>query len=78
MKCYYNVYSELNWNMPEGKVIFFNKKSKFGFIQGEHATNYYVHAKDLLDEVEAEDLVEFEIRIARRGPEAFQVKKKGK
>lgn len=64
--------------MPEGKVIFFNKKSKFGFIQGENETNYYVHAKDLLDEVEADDIVEFEIRAAKRGLEAFQVKKKSK
>ena len=62
--------------MPNGKIIFFNKKSKFGFIKDEDGTNYYVHAKDLLDELEADDLVEFEVRTAKRGLEAFQVKKK--
>lgn len=62
--------------MPKGKVIFFNAKSKFGFIKSENGQEYYVHAKAIIGEIpqEGED-VEFEIRDAKRGPEAFQVKK---
>ena len=62
--------------MPKGKIIFFNAKSKFGFIKGENGQEYYVHAKAISGEVPGEgEAVEFEIREAKRGPEAFQVKK---
>jgi CspA family cold shock protein len=65
--------------MPKGKIIFFNAKSKFGFIKGENGQEYYVHAKSITGDVPQEgEEVEFEIREARRGPEAFQVKRIGK
>jgi CspA family cold shock protein len=65
--------------MPKGKIIFFNAKSKFGFIKGENEQEYYVHAKAIAGDVPQEgEEVEFEIREARRGPEAFQVKRIGK
>ena len=62
-----------------GKVIFFNKKSRFGFIKS-HADNqnYYVHEKNLLDAIEQEDEVEFELRDAKRGKEAVKVRKVAK
>lgn len=64
--------------MPKGKIIFFNLKSQFGFIKGENGTEYYVHAKQVAGILpEAGDEVEFEIRQAKRGPEAWQVKKTG-
>ncbi len=60
----------------KGTIIFFNKKSKFGFIKN-HADNqnYYVHEKNLLEAIGQEDEVEFALRDARRGKEAVQVKK---
>lgn len=65
--------------MPKGKIIFFNAKSKFGFIKGENGQEYYVHAKSIAGDApqEGED-VEFEIREAKRGQEAFDVKRIGK
>lgn len=62
--------------MPRGKVLFFNKKNKFGFIKGDDGlTDYYVHEKSLQAEVAANDEVEFEIKVSKRGPEAVNVKK---
>ncbi len=62
--------------MPKGKIIFFNAKSKFGFIKSEDGQEYYVHARAISGEIPGEgEEVEFEIREARRGPEAFRVKK---
>jgi CspA family cold shock protein len=67
-----------NVSMPRGKVIFFNKKSKFGFIKGaDDQTDYYVALKNLVDDVQPDDEVEFDIQIAKRGPEAVNVKKAG-
>jgi len=65
--------------MPKGKVIFFNRKSNFGFIKNlEDDKNYYVHKKNLIDEVDLEDEVEFELKEAKRGQEAIKVKKSAK
>lgn len=62
--------------MPKGTVIFFNIKSKFGFIKAENGQQYYVHAKAIIGDVLQEgEEVEFEVREAKRGPEAFQVKR---
>ena len=62
--------------MPKGKILFFNAKSKFGFIKGENGQEYYVHAKAISGDIPQEgDELEFEIRDAKRGPEAFRVKK---
>lgn len=60
----------------KGKIVFFNPKSKFGFIQNyEDSQNYYVHERSLLDRVEKEDEVEFELKEEKRGKVAVQVKK---
>ena len=63
--------------MPQGKVIFFNKKSRFGFIKNNEDDNsYYVQEKNLTDKsIEPGDDVEFELKDARRGKEAVMVKK---
>ena len=62
--------------MPKGKVIFFNRKSKFGFIKCfDDNENYYVHEKNLIDNINEEDQVEFELKNAKRGKEAIRVKK---
>lgn len=62
--------------MRNGRVKFFNAKSKFGFITDiQEGKEYYVHAKDIAEEVKEGDLVEFEIVTLKRGPAAVQVKK---
>jgi len=60
----------------KGKIIFFNKKSRFGFIKNlADNQNYYVHEKNLIDSIESEDEVEFMLKEAKRGKEAVHVKK---
>ena len=61
--------------MVTGKVIFFNQKSKFGFIKGADSKEYYVQAKNMVDDAGQDDEVEFEIKLAKRGPEAINVRK---
>lgn len=63
--------------MPQGKVIFFNKKSRFGFIKNnEDDKRYYVQQKNLTDEsIAPGDDVVFELKDAKRGKEAVLVKK---
>jgi CspA family cold shock protein len=57
-------------------VIFFNKKSRFGFIESaEDKVNYYVSEKNLMEPVEKDDKVEFELKEAKRGKEAVKVRK---
>jgi len=59
-----------------GKIIFFNAKSRFGFIKNYYDNkNYYVHEKNFLESVEPEDEVDFELKEAKRGPVAVNVKK---
>jgi CspA family cold shock protein len=68
------MYTEMQ--MARGKIIFFNKKSKFGFIKNyDDNKNYYVHGRNFLESAEKEDEVEFELREAKRGMEAIKVKK---
>ncbi len=62
--------------MATGKVKFFNKKSKFGFIRvDETEQEIYVHDKNVEGELKENDLVSFNIAPAKRGPEAIDVKK---
>ena len=61
--------------MPKGKIIFYNKKSKFGFIKDlAEDESYYVREKNLIDEVQQDDEVEFELRESLKGIEAVAVK----
>lgn len=61
--------------MPEGKVIFFNMKGKFGFIKEDGTgTDYYFYIKNPTGTIKANDRVKFEIKQAKKGPEAINVK----
>jgi CspA family cold shock protein len=61
--------------MPEGKVIFFNMKSRFGFIKENNTgIDYYFSIKKPVAKIETGDKVTFEIRRAKKGFEAFDVK----
>lgn len=62
--------------MRTGTVKFFNNKNKFGFIiDDETKKEYYVHVKELTEEVKESDRVEFDLKPAKRGEECTQVRK---
>lgn len=62
--------------MKKGTVKFFNPKSNFGFIRCEEdGKEYYVHGKDIEGAIETDDKVSFELKEAKRGPQAVNVKK---
>jgi len=61
--------------MEKGKVKFFNEDKGFGFIIKDDGTEIYVHAKDVLDKITANDKISFEIGQSKRGVTAINVKK---
>lgn len=60
--------------MKEGIVKFFNKTKGFGFIK-ESGTDkeYFVHVSGLIDEIQDEDEVKFELKEGRKGMNAVNV-----
>ena len=61
--------------MKKGVVKFFNRKSKFGFIRdSETGKEHYVHAKDVVGQINEGDTVTFELKEEARGPAAVNVK----
>jgi len=58
-----------------GVVSFFNESKGFGFIRDiETKQSYFVHANNLLDAVNENNLVTFEIGKGPKGPTALKVK----
>jgi len=63
--------------MKTGTVKFFNQLKGFGFIKdNEKGEEYFVHEKGLLEKIEDDDIVTFEVREGKKGLNAFDVKKK--
>ena len=61
--------------MNKGTVKFFNKSKGFGFIiDDESKTEYFVHVTGLIDEINENDAVEFELQEGRKGLNAINVK----
>ena len=61
--------------MNKGTVKFFNQSKGFGFIiDDESKTEYFVHVTGLIDEINENDLVEFELQEGRKGLNAVNVK----
>lgn len=61
--------------MNKGTVKFFNKSKGFGFIiDDESKTEYFVHVTGLIDEINENDTVEFELQEGRKGLNAINVK----
>ncbi|NBY30419.1 MAG: cold shock domain-containing protein, partial [Sphingobacteriia bacterium] len=59
----------------EGIVKFFNQTKGFGFIREENSgTEYFVHATGLIDKVNENDRVSFELKEGRKGLNAVNVK----
>ena len=61
--------------MNKGTVKFFNQSKGFGFIvDDESKTEYFVHVTGLIDEINENDIVEFELQEGRKGLNAVNVK----
>ena len=61
--------------MKTGKVKFFNESKGFGFIkEDESEKEFFVHATGLIDKVQEDDEVSFELVEGRKGLNAVDVK----
>ena len=61
--------------MHKGTVKFFNQSKGFGFIvDDESQTEYFVHVTGLIDEINENDAVDFELQEGRKGLNAVNVK----
>ncbi|PVX51759.1 putative cold-shock DNA-binding protein [Balneicella halophila] len=61
--------------MKTGTVKFFNETKGFGFIKDSESDNeYFVHVSGLIDKVNENDEVTFELQEGRKGMNAVNVK----
>lgn len=61
--------------MKEGVVKFFNSAKGFGFIkQSDTGEDIFVHQTGLIDSINENDKVEFEVENGKKGLNAVQVK----
>ena len=60
----------------QGTVKFFNEEKGFGFIKHDDSNKEtFVHANGLVDQIEANDKVVFDVQEGRKGPNAVNVKR---
>ncbi len=60
----------------QGKVKFFNDSKGYGFIKDTSTdTEYFVHISGLIDEVQEDDEVTFDLQEGRKGMNAVNVKR---
>ena len=60
----------------QGKIKFYNETKGYGFITNtESGKDIFYHVTGLLEEVAAEDDVEFEVIEGDRGAKAINIKK---
>ncbi|WMX15248.1 MULTISPECIES: cold-shock protein [unclassified Aureispira] len=58
-----------------GTVKFFNEEKGYGFIKDDNDnTDYFVHAKGLVDEIAKDDRVSYNLEEGRKGVNAVGVK----
>ena len=61
--------------MSRGIVKFFNESKGFGFIKEDGTDKeHFVHVSGLIDEIQEDDQVEFELKEGRKGLNAVDVK----
>lgn len=61
--------------MKEGTVKFFNTTKGFGFIKEDGTDKeYFVHVTGLIDEINQDDRVVFELKEGKKGLNAVNVK----
>ncbi|MFY8110091.1 MAG: cold-shock protein [Bacteroidia bacterium] len=62
--------------MATGTVKFFNESKGFGFIKVDGSgEEIFVHVSGLVDNIQQDDKVTFEIGQGKKGPTATQVKR---
>jgi cold shock CspA family protein len=68
-------HSEQQDPVRRGTVSFFNTSKGYGFIR-DHETqeSIFVHVNGLVDEIQENDKVTFEVQIGHKGPNAVDVK----
>tara|TARA_Y100000591_G_C21833891_1_gene701318 strand:- start:1636 stop:1830 length:195 start_codon:yes stop_codon:yes gene_type:complete len=61
--------------MENGKVKFYNKEKKYGFITGNDGKDYFFHASGISNEIYLKDgdNVEFKVVDGERGPKAVEI-----
>lgn len=60
----------------QGTVKFFNEEKGFGFIKHDNSSKEtFVHANGLIDQIQNNDRVEFDVQEGRKGLNAVNVKK---
>ena len=61
--------------MENGKVKFYNKEKKYGFITGNDGKDYFFHASGVSNEIYLKDgdNVEFKVVEGERGPKAVDI-----
>jgi len=60
--------------MKKGTVKFFNETKGFGFIKAENGEEIFVHVSGLIDEIQENDEVTFDVETGRKGLNAVNVK----
>ena len=61
--------------MSNGTVKFFNESKGFGFIkEKESEKEYFVHASGLIDRINENDEVTFDVEMGKKGLNAVNVK----
>ncbi|MCC6721311.1 MAG: cold shock domain-containing protein [Bacteroidia bacterium] len=62
--------------MNTGTVKFFNVSKGYGFIKNnETGQEVFVHANGLIDKINQDDQVTFDIQDGKRGPSAINVRR---
>ena len=61
--------------MKTGKVKFFNESKGYGFIkEDDSGQEYFVHSSGLIDQVNDDDEVTFDLTEGKKGMNAINVK----
>ena len=58
----------------QGTVKFYNESKGFGFIKAENGEEIFVHITGLVDKINQDDQVEFEVTQGKKGLNAINVK----
>ena len=61
--------------METGKVKFYNKEKKYGFITGDDVKDYFFHASGVSNDIYLKDgdNVEYKVVEGERGPKAVDI-----